>query len=85
MPKAPKGEVRPDDVIGSAVKVMRIATGAECHFLTTPAPTPTDRDRFAPIFEPATPLQKAAYHPVNLWVPKRTPIDANLVTCLIIF
>ncbi len=27
MPKGPKGEKRPADVIGSAVKVMQIATG----------------------------------------------------------
>ena len=29
MPKRPKGEKRPADVIGNAVKVMRIATGEE--------------------------------------------------------
>jgi hypothetical protein len=29
MPKGPKGEKRPADVIGNAVKVMRIATGEE--------------------------------------------------------
>ena len=28
MPKGPKGEKRPADVIGGAVHVMRIATGA---------------------------------------------------------
>ena len=27
MPKGPKGEKRPSDVIGAAVKVMKIATG----------------------------------------------------------
>ena len=27
MPKGPKGEKRPGDVIGAAVKVMKIATG----------------------------------------------------------
>ncbi len=27
MPKGPKGEKRPADVIGGAVKVMRVATG----------------------------------------------------------
>ncbi len=27
MPKGPKGEKRPADVIGAAVKVMQIATG----------------------------------------------------------
>jgi len=27
MPRGPKGERRPADVIGNAVKVMRIATG----------------------------------------------------------
>lgn len=29
MPKGPRGEKRPADVIGAAVKVMRIATGEE--------------------------------------------------------
>ena len=29
MPKGPKGQKRPTDVIGNAVKVMRIATGEE--------------------------------------------------------
>lgn len=29
MPKGPKGEKRPADVIGAAVKVARIATGEE--------------------------------------------------------
>ena len=29
MPKGPKGEKRPADVIGNAVKVMRIAIGEE--------------------------------------------------------
>lgn len=29
MPKGPRGEKRPVDVIGAAVKVMRIATGEE--------------------------------------------------------
>ncbi len=29
MPKGPKGQRRPADVIGNAVKVMRIATGDE--------------------------------------------------------
>lgn len=34
MPKGPKGEKRPADVIGNAVKVMRIATGEDDHALT---------------------------------------------------
>ncbi len=34
MPKGPKGEKRPADVIGNAVKVMRIATGEEEEELT---------------------------------------------------
>ena len=34
MPKGPKGEKRPADVIGNAVKVMRIATGDEDEALT---------------------------------------------------
>jgi hypothetical protein len=29
MPKGPKGQKRPADVIGNAVKVMKIATGEE--------------------------------------------------------
>ncbi len=29
MPRGPKGERRPADVIGNAVKVMRVATGEE--------------------------------------------------------
>ncbi len=29
MPKGPRGEKRPADVIGAAVKVMRIATGED--------------------------------------------------------
>ena len=29
MPKGPKGQKRPADVIGNAVKVMRVATGEE--------------------------------------------------------
>lgn len=33
MPKGPKGEKRPADVIGNAVKVMRIATGEEAEVL----------------------------------------------------
>lgn len=34
MPKGPKGEKRPADVIGNAVKVMKIATGEEPEELT---------------------------------------------------
>ena len=34
MPKGPKGEKRPADVIGNAVKVMRIATGEDDEALT---------------------------------------------------
>jgi hypothetical protein len=33
MPRGPKGEKRPADVIGNAVKVMRIATGQETETL----------------------------------------------------
>ena len=33
MPTGPKGEKRPADVIGNAVKVMRIATGDEAEDL----------------------------------------------------
>ena len=34
MPRGPKGEKRPADVIGNAVKVMRIATGEDDEVLT---------------------------------------------------
>lgn len=34
MPKGPKGEKRPADVIGNAVRVMRIATGEDDEVLT---------------------------------------------------
>ncbi len=34
MPQGPKGQKRPADVIGNAVKVMRIATGEEDEALT---------------------------------------------------
>jgi hypothetical protein len=34
MPKGPRGEKRPADVIGNAVKVMRIATGEEQEDIT---------------------------------------------------
>jgi hypothetical protein len=34
MPRGPKGEKRPADVIGNAVKVMRIATGEEEEIVT---------------------------------------------------
>ena len=34
MPKGPKGEKRPGDVIGAAIKVARIATGEEDEELT---------------------------------------------------
>lgn len=33
MPRGPRGEKRPADVIGAAVKVMRIATGEEAEEL----------------------------------------------------
>lgn len=32
MPKGPKGQKRPADVIGNAIKVARIATGEETDF-----------------------------------------------------
>jgi hypothetical protein len=34
MPRGPKGERRPADVIGNAVKVMRILTGEDTEMLT---------------------------------------------------
>ena len=38
MPKGPRGERRPTDVIGNAVHVMRIATGDIEDTVTTPDP-----------------------------------------------
>lgn len=39
MPTGPKGEKRPADVIGNAVKVMRIATGEEAEDFGKEKPT----------------------------------------------
>ena len=36
MPKGPKGEKRPADVIGAAVKTMRILTGEDKELVDTP-------------------------------------------------
>ena len=36
MPRGPKGEKRPADVIGNAVRVMRIATGEETEEVREP-------------------------------------------------
>ncbi len=36
MPKGPKGEKRPADVIGNAVKSMRVLTGEEPEDIDTP-------------------------------------------------
>jgi hypothetical protein len=47
MPKGPRGEKRPADVIGNAVRVMRIATGEE----------PDDRED-APALTPGQALGK---------------------------
>lgn len=38
MPKGPKGEKRPADVIGNAVHVMRIATGEEAEIAPSASP-----------------------------------------------
>ena len=40
MPRGPKGERRPADVIGNAVRIMRIATGEE----TDPLPADDGKD-----------------------------------------
>jgi hypothetical protein len=40
MPRGPRGEKRPSDVIGAAVRVMRIATGEE----TEDAPVDDGKD-----------------------------------------
>jgi hypothetical protein len=44
VPKGPRGEKRPADVTGGAVKVMRIATGEEPDDREeTPAPSPAQQ------------------------------------------
>ncbi len=43
MPRGPKGEKRPADVIGNAVKVMRIAVGDE----TDPPPADDGKNKAA--------------------------------------
>ena len=40
MPKGPQGQKRPADVIGNAVKVMRIATGQEQETIPTDTRNP---------------------------------------------
>ena len=45
MPKGPRGEKRPADVIGNAVHVMRIATGEIEDELVTPESQGKDRPR----------------------------------------
>lgn len=44
MPKGPRGERRPADVIGAAVKVMRIATGEEADDRADMVPTKSVRE-----------------------------------------
>jgi hypothetical protein len=39
MPKGPRGEKRSADVIGNAVRVMRIATGEDLQTLLRPLPS----------------------------------------------
>ncbi len=43
MPKGPKGEKRPADVIGAAVTVMKIATGEIEEDIDDAAPAPNKR------------------------------------------
>lgn len=43
MPKGPRGEKRPADVIGAAVKIMRLATGEE----TEDVPVDDGKDKAA--------------------------------------
>jgi hypothetical protein len=65
MPRGPRGEKRPADVIGGAVKVMRIATGEE----------PDDRED-APALTPGQQLGKlgGAARARNLTPAQRTEI-----------
>ena len=45
MPRGPKGEKRPADVIGNAVLVMKIATGEVCDTVSEADPAKIDRAR----------------------------------------
>lgn len=45
MPIGPKGQKRPADVIGNAVKVMRIATGEEAEEVEATKHTPQEAGR----------------------------------------
>jgi hypothetical protein len=47
MPRGPKGERRPADVIGNAVHVMRLATGQ----ITDDVPSPEDEGKSAAAVE----------------------------------
>ncbi|MGA7390643.1 MAG: RNA-binding protein [Pseudolabrys sp.] len=47
MPRGPKGERRPADVIGNAVHVMRLATGQ----ITDDVPSPEDEGKSAAAIE----------------------------------
>ena len=47
MPRAPRGERRPADVIGNAVHVMRLATGQ----ITDDVPSPEDEGKSAAAVE----------------------------------
>ena len=47
MPRGPKGERRPADVIGNAVHVMRLATGQ----ITADVPSPEDEGKSAAAVE----------------------------------
>jgi hypothetical protein len=47
MPRGPKGEKRPADVIGNAVHVMRIATGEIEEKFPPPSPTRAEHARRA--------------------------------------
>jgi hypothetical protein len=50
MPKGPKGQKRPADVIGTAVKLMKIATGEEQEELTADGKEPNPIDIWFPIW-----------------------------------
>lgn len=48
MPKGPRGERRPADFVGAAVKVMRIATGEEAEVVARPEDEGKDPAAVAP-------------------------------------
>jgi hypothetical protein len=59
MPRGPRGERRPADVIGNAVRVMRIAVGEEQEDAPGPASAAAQLGRLGGAAQALTPQQRA--------------------------